>query len=230
MASCPHCGKTLREGQTLWCNHCWEDLPPPEPNTAAIVAATTTSAPGATRRFCGQCGAPAEPVDKFCRSCGQPVTRPVFGEPVDPPVEPAAATPHRPETPWYANAVGWVLVGVVVLIIAAAGYVLLRPPGSLSFSPTVFTCSGETRTMSVRLPSSVQGTDDLTVQVLPDGVSDTQSVEGSGFTRQPDGSWVLTAATSDTSVAECRLPLGPHTIRFLDAKGRVLAEGGFTRQ
>lgn len=24
---CPHCGKEMRPGQTLWCNYCWKDLP-----------------------------------------------------------------------------------------------------------------------------------------------------------------------------------------------------------
>jgi hypothetical protein len=133
-----------------------------------------------------------------------------------------AGAPARPQ--WLA--VTLVLAAVVVVV----GIFVLQKPGSINFSPTVFLCAGETRTMSIRLPSSVQATDELSFEIVPDGITDHLDPISSGFIQQQDGSWLLAASTSDTTVEECRLPVGSHTIRVLDSTGKVLAEGSFSRQ
>ena len=76
----------------------------------------------------------------------------------------------------------------------------------------------------------MQAADEITVQILPDGMSDTRSLVSAGFIQQPDGSWLLSSTTSDTTVLECRLPIGRYTLRVLDSSGHVLAEGSFPRQ
>jgi hypothetical protein len=95
-------------------------------------------------------------------------------------------------------------------------------PGSFVFSPATVGC-GQTSTTTMRLPSSVHGTDEITLQDNGTTVA-TQTVADAGFTQQPDGTWYA----SDTGPTDCSIGAGVHTERLLDSNGHVLAQGSFT--
>lgn len=113
-------------------------------------------------------------------------------------------------------------------------------PGPITFSPSTISCSNPPDwTLTVRLPSSVQYGQTLTVTVdgywtgEPDGAWDY-------LVRQSDGSWSATFTIDAASIrTSCALggvigggvPMyvpGTHDMRVLDPSGRVVAEGTYT--
>jgi hypothetical protein len=110
--------------------------------------------------------------------------------------------------------------------------------GSLSISPSNFTCTVETHTISIQLPASLQATDQITIKegrVQGAGVFDTKSVQEWGFTQQAGGSWQLsdTGSLGDLLaygyVCAFAIP-GSYTMYVLDATGSVLAQASYTQQ
>jgi hypothetical protein len=104
-------------------------------------------------------------------------------------------------------------------------------PGSISVTPSTYSCSAENQVTSViKLPSSLKATDQIAwvldgVPVVSAKVSDTFKVQG-------DGSWLYTdtssASSSCTGPGGGPLTPGTHTLQIRDATGKVLAEGSYT--
>jgi hypothetical protein len=98
--------------------------------------------------------------------------------------------------------------------------------GSIVFSPTTIGCPSQPYTTTVRLPSSVKGTDEITYQI--DGTTmTTQTVTDFGLTLQADDTWSVSVTNPDGS-SYCPMGPGPHIARLLDSSGHVLAQGAFT--
>ena len=115
--------------------------------------------------------------------------------------------------------------------------------GSITFTPSTFSCAPASSAVvasAVRLPSSVTNSDrsGLTWQFDGAGIS-----FGSGplsspiFVRQSDGSWLFADRTFVAYLCNNQVgqgigqgphSIGPHSIKVLDASGKVLAEGSFT--
>ena len=103
--------------------------------------------------------------------------------------------------------------------------------GGITFAPSTFSCSSSVVqvTSTLRLPSSMAATDKLIWQL--DGATVVTNTVADTLKRQSDGSWLMTDTSSASS--SCQGPSGPlsmgtHTIRILDAGGRVVAEGSYT--
>jgi hypothetical protein len=101
-----------------------------------------------------------------------------------------------------------------------------RYPGSIVFSPSTIGCPSQAFTTTVKLPASVQETDQITYRIDDTDII-TQSVADFGMTQQPDGSWLLSDTNPDGS-SNCAMGPGKHTATLLDASGQVLAQGTFT--
>ena len=99
-------------------------------------------------------------------------------------------------------------------------------PGSIVFSPATIGCPSQSYTTTVRLPSSVNGTDQITYQIDETTII-TQAVTDFGLTQQADGTWSVTDTNPDGS-SNCSMGPGAHTARLLDSSGNVLAQGSFT--
>ena len=98
-------------------------------------------------------------------------------------------------------------------------------PGSLSFSPKAIGCPGQPFTITVVLPSSVKGTDQITYQI-DDTTIITQAATDFGVTKQADGTWSVSTDNPDGS-ANCSMGPGFHTATLLDSGGNVLAQTSF---
>jgi hypothetical protein len=114
---------------------------------------------------------------------------------------------------------------IVVLVIASSA-------GGIAFSPSVFTCSGETRAIQVKVPSGYTTTSSIDVSIV-DATSNVTVLHDTGVfgdlgTLSTDGRTVRTS-TSDTNVAECRLGNGRYHLVIADpTTGRTIASGDFT--
>jgi hypothetical protein len=125
-------------------------------------------------------------------------------------------------------------VGVIALAVIVGVFVYMNmnsKPGSITVSPSTFSCSATTPvTSTMRLPSSLKETDQLTYQL--DGVPAVTSTVADNFTKQSDGSWLAIDTSSASSSCEgpsgAALSVGTHVMRILDASGKVLAEGSYT--
>lgn len=188
--------------------------------------------------FCANCGTPRASADQaFCPGCGstfQPAS-PVAAAAVPPPPPPeapgwaAVAAPIATPVPARRGMNPAILVGLVLLAAVIAGVVyfgfLQGGSASASLSPSSFSCSGPSVqvTMTVRLPGSLQGSDMVTSEV--DGMKGDPERVDKGFKK--DGSTWLSSDTVPSSTL-CLLGTGKHTIRALDASGKVLVEGSWT--
>ena len=116
------------------------------------------------------------------------------------------------------------MVGIVVYMSMSA------KSGSITLTPSSFSCSSSTQVTAVmRLPASMQATDMLTFQT--DGVTKSSGTVDSTFSRQSDSSWLFSEPSTASSVCQGSggtLLIGTHTLRILDAGGKVLAEGSYT--
>jgi hypothetical protein len=143
---------------------------------------------------------------------------------------------------WLKNQVqitrlGTLAMSAAVIALAVAGC-SPSSSGSLSISPSNFTCTVETHTISIQLPASLQATDQITIKegrVQGAGVFDSKSVREWGFTQQAGGSWQLsdTGSLGDLLaygyVCAFAIP-GSYTMYVLDATGNVLAQASYTQQ
>jgi pSer/pThr/pTyr-binding forkhead associated (FHA) protein len=140
-------------------------------------------------------------------------------------------------------AIALVLGGILIAAIAGAGLLLLNAKGgsssgSITITPSTYTCTNETHTIAITLPASVQATDEITIKegtVQGAGVFDTRSVLDWGFTKRGDGSWQLSDTGSPGDLLAygyvCAFPVsGSYTIYVLDSGGRILAQGTYTVQ
>jgi hypothetical protein len=105
------------------------------------------------------------------------------------------------------------------------------PSGGITFSPSTFTCTGETRVMQVVIPAGYDASRQVTISITdPDSpvVSGTRTFGDLG-TLSADGR-TTRASSSDTDVPECiLLANGPHRLEIKDAAtGVTLAWGDFT--
>jgi len=105
--------------------------------------------------------------------------------------------------------------------------------GSITIAPSTFSCSATTPvTSTIRLPSSLKEPTSFTYQL--DGVPAVTSTVADTFTKQSDGSWLLTGhLPRKFDAARARAvqhsQWGRMSLRILDATGKVLAEGSYTR-
>ena len=99
-------------------------------------------------------------------------------------------------------------------------------PGSIVFSPSTINCPSGPFTTTVKLPSSVNETDQITYRIDETEIV-TQSVADFGMTQQPDGTWFVKDTNPDGS-SNCSMGPGVHTASLLDADGQVLAQTSFT--
>ncbi|MGA3057261.1 MAG: hypothetical protein ABSE70_04390 [Candidatus Limnocylindrales bacterium] len=119
-------------------------------------------------------------------------------------------------------------------MIGAVGYFAFLShgaPGSITIVPSTYSCSSSQQVAAtVKLPASVKDTDQITIQ-LDGAVLGTVPVS-SMVDKQADGSWLKT--TTQTGSEGCsnatggKLSIGTHTMRLIDAKGNLLAEGSYT--
>ena len=207
--------------------------------------------------FCVLCGTPrTRPDQAFCGRCGTPISGvpPSTSATPMPSVAPTAATSPRAGINPILLLVGGL---VVVAIVVAVAIVALRgrsggseAPGNVTFSVSTFSCSNPPQGtfMTTHLPSSVRVGDTLTYAILGgtepayDGIDTSQtfifnpsSVNSwsSGFVQESDGSWVAQDPYNRkgiycTNDGQGWTMLGTHTVRWLDAGSKVLAEGTFT--
>lgn len=203
----------------------------------------------ADQRFCAGCGsdlATAAPSGYP----PQPVAPPPpaqWAAPVPPSPAQWVPQPVAPAPAARASATPQLLVvGGLVLAAVVGAYLFMnmnhsssksspQPPapaaGTISFVPSTFSCSSSASvTSTIRLPSSLKGTDELTVQL--DGVTQTTGTVGDIFTQQSDGAWLLTSTNPASSACQAAsgdpLSMGAHTLTILDANGKVLVSGSFT--
>jgi hypothetical protein len=100
--------------------------------------------------------------------------------------------------------------------------------GSLTISPSVFSCSsaGQVQIVVV-LPASLAGSDQITIKL--DGASSGSEAVEDEFEIQPDGTWQYTDSTSIATICG-EVSVGKHTFVISDSLGKVLAQGSFTTQ
>jgi hypothetical protein len=126
--------------------------------------------------------------------------------------------------------VGLMIAGTVLMTAAGGGH--SSSPGSLSIDPSVFTCTGETHTVIIDLPASVQATDRITIKESTDphaGIFDTKSVQDWGFTKQADGSWQLVDTQAFYAYICAFYILRSYTMYVLDSAGNVLAQAPYSQ-
>jgi hypothetical protein len=156
-----------------------------------------------------------------------------------PPVQRGEATLGRPV--WAVPALVVSLLAVTLIVVA----VISRhggtpsggtpsgetPSGGITFSPSTFTCTGETRVMQVVIPAGYDASRQVTISITDPGlpvVSGTRTFGDLG-TLSADGR-TTRASSSDTDVPECiLLANGPHRLEIKDAvTGVTLAWGDLT--
>jgi cytoskeletal protein RodZ len=98
--------------------------------------------------------------------------------------------------------------------------------GSVTFTPSTVSCSStQSMTLTIRLPASLQGSDELTLK--GDGeVKGSFILDESKLERQSDGTW-LVSELYDYGACGTSGAVGTHTFTILDANGKVLAEGSY---
>jgi hypothetical protein len=151
---------------------------------------------------------------------------------------PGAPVPAQPGAPVPTRAGGKIsprilAIGAIALvaIVAVAVYVNMNAKsGSITLTPSSFSCSSSAQVMAImRLPSSLQATDQLTYQT--DGVTESTDTVDNTFSRQSDGTWLFSRSTNANSLcsgSSSTATVGTHTLRILDASGKILAEGSYT--
>ena len=242
---CPNCGTPRIAAEQKFCAGCGAALSPVAP--AALMAAppappAPVAAPPAPP---SAVQAPAPPP---AWAAAQP---PVAAPPMAAARPPVAAPPQYSPAPSagqtapkaaavpIATVMGvnitrqMLLIGGIVLAVVVGAFIFMNmnsKPGSLSVTPSTFSCSSSVQvTSTIKLPKSLKATDQLLWQL--DGVTSIKSTVGDNFTAQGDGSWMFTntsSASSSCSGPNGELAMGTHTMRILDAGGRVLAEGAYT--
>ena len=135
-----------------------------------------------------------------------------------------------PVPPWVAVAIAAVAVVAVIavaFVVSGAG----NKPG-ITYDPSSLSCTGESFTVTMRLPSSIASDDYLAMlvdgEMWPAGTMWTPG-EG-GFVRQSDSTWLLFTTAQTPAAAECLLTVGSHAFEIVDANATVIAQGSLTRR
>jgi hypothetical protein len=214
---CPNCGSALTEAGQKFCSIC-----------GAVLAAAQAGPGGLTAQ--PSAGAPVPPPP------------PVLPTPPDaagwatPAGIPAAAAPSKGVSP------AMLLIGGIVIVAIVAGAVFAMSqsrssssPGAggggaaVSIRPSTFSCLDEETRVTVEawLPGSMAETAEVSLDA--DGQTFYSGTVGDGFVRQPDGRWLSSAPFTPSDICGS-FGAGRHTIRILDANGKVLASASFTGQ
>jgi hypothetical protein len=120
-----------------------------------------------------------------------------------------------------------------VALVAIVAIVMLggNRPG-ITYNPSTISCTGETLSLTMRLPSSVLATDTLALTVdgaiWPPNV--TWTAPAAGFVKQSDGSWVFNGQSVTPSASECGLVPGTHQFAVINVAGQAVAQGSLTRR
>ncbi len=98
---------------------------------------------------------------------------------------------------------------------------------SMTIEPSSFSCSAASIdvTLTVRLSASIPGSAEVTTEA--DGSTGSAASVESEFTKQSDGSWLLSSPSPSSTLCEKYSP-GQHRFGLLDANGQLIAEGTFT--
>ena len=238
---CPTCGNRLAIAGQRFCAACGTpvraaEVPAPAPPAAPPVAAPVPPA----------APAPAAPPPSAWSpppASGDVPPAPQWGAPAQPggsaPTPPPAGvgatgglSARLPVSPLVAVA------GVVVVVVAViAAVVLVSGSGSsdrpgITYDPSSLSCTGESFTVTMRLPATVGAADDLAMlvdgQVFPAGTVWTPG-QG-GFVVQSNGTWLMRATQQTPAASECLLAPGTHTLEIVDASGATIAQGSLARQ
>jgi hypothetical protein len=149
---------------------------------------------------------------------------PNYQNPPGTPSAPAAASAGIKVTPRML-AIG----GLVLAIVVVAAVVFMNMssnPGGITFSSSTISCSATVPvTETIRLPSSVRGTDQITL--LIDGVVKAKDTVSREFIQQSDGSWSNTTPV-DVSSGCGSSSMGVNDLKIVDASGHILATGTYT--
>ena len=226
---CPYCGKQLQQSRQRFCGNCGGDLnilaepTQPVPSLPSLAAAPPMSAtippPLAP-------DSPASPL---------PIAPPDWS--VSPGAAPRRGTSINPALLVVGGIVVVAIVAILLLVNANSS-----GAGSISFSPSTFSCSNPgTLTETVRLPASVRRGDVVSIQVDGKVIASTPvGMTAGGMTQQGDGSWVAVSTTSAATMqSSCALGGAPalgiyaytpgtHTAQIRDSSGGVLAQGSYT--
>jgi hypothetical protein len=120
-----------------------------------------------------------------------------------------------------------------VALVAIVAVVMLggNRPG-ITYNPSTISCTGETLSLTMRLPSSVLATDTLALTVdgsiWPPNV--TWTAPAAGFVKQSDGSWVFNGQSATPNASECGLVAGTHQFAVINVAGQAVAQGSLTRR
>ena len=231
---CPNCGTALTSAGQKFCASCGAVL-------LAVAAPAAVPAPVVAPQVAAS--PPPPPPWAVPPSAAAPMVPPAYSMPA-----PVAAAPAKTGISPNMLVIGGVLIAAIVggaffvmnnnskssgpggNTVRSSGSVAPANsggnngayPGSMVFSPSTVTC-GQTYMTTIRLPSSVSSTDEITLQDNGTTVG-THTVVDAGMTQQPDGTWY----GSDTGPIDCSMSAGIHTERLVDPSGDVLAEGSFT--
>jgi len=240
---CPKCGSQLAIAGQRFCAVCGTQVPLDGalPNAPGGDPAGTAFAPALEQP------APAPPPPALG---GPPPPQPYSG-PTAAPALPYPAIPAQPyeATPAPTPAGGVtrspavslpvpvpVAVGIaaVAVVAVAVAFFLLSGSGNkpgITYNPASLSCTGESFTVTMRLPASVGSGDYLAMlvdgQVWPSATMWTPGQ--SGFVRESDSTWFLTTTSQTPGAAECGLAPGSHTLEIVDVNGLVLGQGSLTR-
>jgi hypothetical protein len=131
------------------------------------------------------------------------------------------------------------VASVLLVAVAVAGCNQPGSSGSITIEPSNFTCTQESHAVTITLPASVHSGDSLTIGLSTGQVYDKLSVDAWGFSKQSDGSWLLTTngvgpsaqAGMLAGVDECAVGVpGTYHMQVTDEGGHVLAEGTIATQ
>ena len=196
---------------------------PPEPQPIAPPPPWAMPRAGSPAPVAGPPGAP--PILP-AYPAGQPTAYP--GAPV--PSQPGAPVPTRAGSKISPRILA---IGAIALVVIAAAVVYMNmnaKSGSISLTPSSFSCTSSAQVLAViRLPSSLQATDMLTFQT--DGVVEGTETVDTTFSHQSDGTWLFSSPSDANSIchgSSTAAAIGTHTLRILDAGGKILAEGSYT--
>lgn len=204
-------------------------VPQPPPPPVAQPAAQPVAPPPWAMPAAGEPAAlPSAPA---------PQPTPPVAPPFPPayPGAPAAGYPSAPIPTAAGRKVAPKLLAIggiaLAAIVAVAVYMnMSAKSGSITLTPSSFSCSSSAVVITVmHLPSSMQATDMLIYQA--DGVTKSTDTVDGAFSRQSDGTWLVSVPSTASSI--CQGSSGSatsatHTLRILDASGKVLAEGSYT--
>jgi hypothetical protein len=126
-----------------------------------------------------------------------------------------------------------VAVIAAIAVVAVVAYVLLSGSGggsgSIVYSPSTLSCTGQTFSVTMTLPSSVKDSDSLSLSIDGQPWRSGWTAGSAGFIKQSDGSWLVSSTSTDDQASECQLGTGSHHFQITRG-GSVVADGSVTIQ